>query len=260
MRAHMPKKYWRNLPEAPLIGSLIATAQARSQQMVEAAPTVSRRRSVAKAVSGCLPPGLLGEPKIESLTQLAVEGRACQRCPLHECATQAVPGEGPANARLMLVGEQPGDEEDIAGRPFVGPAGRLLDIALQRTGIERSACFVTNAVKHFKFEARGKRRLHKTPNQAEIERCRWWLRAERDLLKPEVIIALGASAGRSILGEAIRVGELRGRPMPLSDTETLLVTVHPSYLLRLQGEDVKRREWHAFLADLRLARSLQNAA
>jgi uracil-DNA glycosylase len=129
-----------------------------------------------------------------------------------------------------------------------------------RAPASSSACFVTNAVKHFKFEARGKRRLHKTPNQSEIERCRWWLSAERALIKPEVIVALGASAARSLLGEPVRVGALRGRPIPLSETETLLVTVHPSYLLRLQGEDVKGREWHAFLADLKLARSFQKAA
>jgi probable DNA metabolism protein len=254
MRAHMPKKYWHNLPEASLIAPLIATAQQRSHDMIGAAPTAPRRAAVAKTAPVCSPLHFSGAyAGFASLKQLREEGARCQGCPLHANATQAVPGEGPTDARLMLVGEQPGDEEDLAGRPFVGPAGRLLDIALQRAGIDRSACFVTNAVKHFKFEARGKRRLHRNPDRQEIERCRWWLDAERALIKPDLIVALGASAARSLIGRPVKVGEIRGQLIPLSASESLLVTVHPSYLQRLQGEDVKRREWHRFLGDLRLA-------
>ena len=256
MRAHMPKKYWHNLPEAPLINPLIAAAQERSRSMVAAPPTVPRRRSATGVVSACCPTPLLGsEVQIETLDQLAKKGMQCEVCPLHGPATQAVPGEGAPTARLMLVGEQPGDEEDIAGRPFVGPAGRLLDIALERVGIARSECFVTNAVKHFKFEARGKRRLHKSPSPQEIERCRWWLNAERKLVRPELIVALGASAARSLIGKPVKIHEVRGTFMALSEGSTVMITVHPSYLLRLQGEEVKRREWRAFLADLTLARN-----
>ena len=255
MRAHMPKKYWHNLPEAPLIAPLIATAQQRSNAMIGAAPTVPRRAAAAaRSAPACSPlPFATARAGFDSLEQLREAGMRCEGCPLHANATQAVPGEGALDARLMLVGEQPGDEEDLAGRPFVGPAGRLLDIALQRAGIERSACYITNAVKHFKFEARGKRRLHRNPDRQEIERCQWWLDAERRLVKPDLIVALGASAARSLIGRAVKVGEIRGQLIPLSSSESLLVTVHPSYLLRLQGEEVKRREWHRFLGDLRLA-------
>jgi probable DNA metabolism protein len=263
MRAHMPKKYWHNLPEASLIAPLIATAQQRSRAMVEAAPTVPRRPAARKAQPasrGASAPTPSGEAPIASLQQLRDMAARCERCPLHANATQTVPGEGPVDARLMLVGEQPGDEEDLAGQPFVGPSGRLLDIALQRAGIARAECFVTNAVKHFKFEPRGKRRLHKNPDRYEIDRCRWWLDAERALVKPELIVALGASAARTLLGRSVKIGEIRGQPITLSAGETLLVTVHPSYLLRLQGEDVKRREWHAFLSDLKLAQHMMSGS
>jgi probable DNA metabolism protein len=254
MRAQMPKKYWHNLPEAPLIAPLIATAQERSRSMVAAPATVARRPSSRKPDGGCTPtPPFLEKAAVASMDELLAKGARCKGCALQQHATQAVPGEGPPDARLMFVGEQPGDEEDIAGRPFIGPAGRLFDIALRRSGIDRSACFVTNAVKHFKFEARGKRRLHRNPNAGEIERCRWWLRAERALVKPELIVALGGSAARSLLGTAVKIKDVRGQVIPLDGHEKLLVTVHPSFLLRLQEQEAKRREWHAFLADLKLA-------
>jgi uracil-DNA glycosylase len=254
MRAEMPKKYWRNLPEASLIAPLIATARERSRGMVEAAPTSPRRAAVKPPGYAAAGHKLFADTTSPaSLQALREQVSGCERCPLHRSATQAVPGDGPANARIMFVGEQPGDEEDLSGNPFVGPAGRLLNIALERAGIERGTNYVTNAVKHFKFEPRGKRRLHRNPSPQEIEHCGWWLDAERALIKPELIVALGASAARSLTGRAVKIGETRGRIMPLSDSESLLVTVHPSFLLRLQDEEAKRREWYAFLADLGLA-------
>jgi DNA polymerase len=154
----------------------------------------------------------------------------------------------------MLVGEQPGDKEDIAGKPFVGPAGRVLDQALEDAGIAREQTFVTNAVKHFKHEMRGKRRLHKRPNAHEIERCRWWLEQERALVKPAVIVALGATAARSLLGRVVTIATTRGRPHRLDDGTPAFVTIHPSFLLRIEDEADKEREFHNFVADLRQAK------
>jgi uracil-DNA glycosylase len=195
-----------------------------------------------------------GSAAIRNLTDLSGAEASCRRCPLYKKATQVVPGEGRARAVLMLVGEQPGDSEDREGRPFVGPAGRMLDQALAAAGIERGDAFVTNAVKHFKFEERGKRRLHKRPNAQEIERCRWWLDLERRIVKPGMIVALGATAARSLLGRVVTIAALRGKPQTLADGTPLLVTIHPSYLLRLREEADKRREYDRFVADLLLAR------
>jgi uracil-DNA glycosylase len=193
---------------------------------------------------------------IASLTALAREEASCRRCPLYKNATQVVPGAGRAGAALMLVGEQPGDSEDREGRPFVGPAGRVLDQALAAAGIERGDAFVTNAVKHFKFEERGKRRLHKRPNAHEIERCRWWLDLERQIVKPTAIVALGATAARSLLDRVVTIARLRDTPQSLEDGTPVQVTIHPSYLLRLRDEADKRREYDRFVADLRNARQL----
>lgn len=188
-----------------------------------------------------------------SLHQLAENEANCTRCPLYRDATQAVPGEGPSQARVMLVGEQPGDKEDLAGRPFVGPAGRLLDRALEDAGIARDETFVTNAVKHFKHEQRGKRRLHKRPNNYEIERCKVWFDAERDLVKPSTIVALGASAARSLTGRTITIGKVRGQPLDMADGTRLVVTVHPSALLRIKDDDERHAAYRAFVADLKAA-------
>ena len=190
---------------------------------------------------------------IRSLKALAVAEAACTRCPLYKFATQAVPGEGRAHSRLMLVGEQPGDKEDLAGKPFVGPAGRILDQALADAGIARSDTFVTNAVKHFKFEERGKRRLHKRPNAYEIERCKWWLDQERAIVKPAAIVALGASAGRSLFGRIVTIAKMRGQALQLADGTAAFVTIHPSWLLRIEDEADKKREYRAFVDDLRRA-------
>lgn len=176
---------------------------------------------------------------------------ACRRCPLYRHATRLVPGEGPKAARLMLVGEQPGDHEDRQGRPFVGPAGHILDRAIADAGIARTEVFVTNAVKHFKFEQRGKRRLHKKPNGNEIERCRWWLDLERTIVKPAVVVALGASAARSLLGRVVTLAKLRGEVLSGSGGSRVVVTIHPSYLLRLRDTESKAREYAGLVADLR---------
>ena len=198
---------------------------------------------------------------ITSLRELAKAENECTRCPLYKHATQAVPGEGRKGAHLMLVGEQPGDKEDLAGRPFVGPAGRVLDQALEAAGIPRTEVFVTNAVKHFKHEMRGKRRLHKRPNAYEIERCKIWLDLERRIVKPTAIVALGATAARSLFGRPITIAKLRGRMVQLPDGTAAFVTIHPSFLLRIKDEADKEREYRNFVADLRpAARLLANAA
>jgi len=192
-------------------------------------------------------------PVVKTLSALRTAENECRRCPLYKDATQAVPGEGPRHASIMLVGEQPGDKEDLAGLPFVGPAGRILDRALADARIDRKTVFVTNAVKHFKHEMRGKRRLHKRPNAYEIDRCRWWQDLERAIVKPAVIVALGATAARSVLGRPATIGKLRGTAMPLDDGATALVTVHPSALLRIKDEADKQMAYRSFVSDLRLA-------
>jgi uracil-DNA glycosylase len=198
---------------------------------------------------------------IASLRELARAENECTRCPLYQHATQAVPGEGRKGAHLMLVGEQPGDKEDLAGKPFVGPAGRVLDQALEAAGIPRTEVFVTNAVKHFKHEMRGKRRLHKRPNAYEIERCKIWLDVERRIVKPTAIVALGATAARSLFGRPVTIAKLRGRMVELADGTAAFVTIHPSFLLRIQDDADKEREYRNFVADLRpAARLLANAA
>jgi uracil-DNA glycosylase len=192
-------------------------------------------------------------PAVKTLAQLRAAEAECTRCPLYRDATQFVPGEGPSHAKFMLVGEQPGDKEDLAGRPFVGPAGRILDTALADAGIPRNETFVTNAVKHFKFEMRGKRRLHKRPNTYEIERCKIWLDTERALVKPVAIVALGATAARSLLGRSVTISKVRGQTLHLADGTAAFVTIHPSWLLRMEDEADKEREYKNFVADLRPA-------
>jgi uracil-DNA glycosylase len=200
----------------------------------------------------------LREETPRSLKALREAENACRRCGLYKHATQAVPGEGPAHAPLMLIGEQPGNDEDLDGHPFVGPAGRVLDKALQEAGIDRKQVFVSNAVKHFKHEMRGKRRLHKRPDPGEIEACRWWSKIERALVKPKLVVALGATAARSVLERVITINKVRGRVLPVPEGGNALVTIHPSYLLRLQEERDKEREYAQFLADLEVARAFSS--
>lgn len=195
-----------------------------------------------------------------SLRLLAKAENNCKRCSLYRKATQAVPGQGPPTARFMLVGEQPGDKEDISGKPFVGPAGRILDAALGDAGIARGDAYITNAVKHFKHDRRGKRRLHKRPNNSEIESCKFWLDIERRLVKPSTIIALGASAARSLTGKTMIIANSRGKPQRFDDGTVLVVTIHPSSLLRLRDEVDKRAAYKAFVSDLRRAASVTSLA
>jgi DNA polymerase len=199
------------------------------------------------------------QPTEQDILQLKNPGKlrpavnGCRRCPLYRNATQGVPGEGPAKARLMLVGEQPGNDEDLKGHPFVGPAGRILDKALAEAGIERKTVFVTNAVKHFKFEPRGKKRLHKRPTTNEINACRIWNELERQLVKPDLVVALGATAAQSLMGKKIAIGASRGKIQLLDDGTQILVTVHPSFLLRVREKSDREREYRDFVRDLKLA-------
>ncbi|MBA3835217.1 MAG: UdgX family uracil-DNA binding protein [Sphingomonas sp.] len=185
---------------------------------------------------------------------LLKEARGCTRCHLYKCGTQTVFGEGPLDAKILFVGEQPGDQEDLAGRPFVGPAGQLFDEALQKAGIDRSQTYVTNAVKHFKFVQRGKRRIHSKPDAGEIDACRWWLEHERELIRPPLTVALGATAARSLIGKAVTIGKVRGAPLALADGSECWVTVHPSFLLRIPEEDRRQAERKRFVDDLKRIR------
>ena len=246
MRSEMPQKYWRNLPEAAAIPELIRTAAGRVDAMVEQ-PVFSAPRPARPVAK---PAPARGTP----LQQAARDAALCRRCALWEPATQVVFGEGPPDARIMLVGEQPGDQEDLAGRPFVGPAGQLLDRAMAEAGLDRRAVYVTNAVKHFKFVPRGKRRIHEKPGTTEIVACKVWLDLERTELKPVLTVMMGVTAARAVLGRTVTIGKERGRPIPLpgEDGNAMgFVTVHPSYLLRLPDEDAKAREYAAFVADLK---------
>ncbi len=256
MMSEMPRKYWRNLPEAELIDSLVANARKRTEAMVAhgvKAPKVNRQREIEQA------PPLVPETA-GTLAELRSEARGCRACPLWKPATQTVFGEGPANADIVFVGEQPGDKEDLAGRPFVGPAGQLFDRALADAELDRTRTYVTNAVKHFKFTPRGKIRLHQKPNTTEIRACHQWLEREIALIKPKLIVALGATAAQSLFGRAMPIGKNRGKVLDVGDAR-VLVTVHPSYLLRVPEEDRKREEYARFVDDLRLARkTLKEAA
>jgi DNA polymerase len=182
---------------------------------------------------------------------LLKDARKCTRCDLYKHATQTVFGEGPLDASIMFVGEQPGDQEDLAGRPFVGPAGALFDAALEKAGIDRSAVYVTNAVKHFKFVLRGKRRIHNKPDAGEISACRWWIEHERELIRPAVTVALGATAARSLIGKVVTISRTRGEPLTLADGSECWITVHPSFLLRIPEEDRRREERALFVRDLK---------
>jgi DNA polymerase len=184
---------------------------------------------------------------------LREEAAACRACPLWKNATQTVFGEGPTHARIMLVGEQPGDKEDLAGHPFVGPAGQMLDRALEEAGLDRSTVYVTNAVKHFKFVPRGKIRLHQKPATPEIRACRPWYERELAAVKPQLVVALGATAAQCVLGKITPINKNRGQLIDLDEGIEALVTIHPSYLLRLPGEDAKRREYERFVEDLKIA-------
>ena len=191
------------------------------------------------------------DPVPRTLAGLRRAEAQCTRCPLYRNATQVVPGEGPPQAPLMMIGEQPGNDEDLTGHPFVGPAGKLLDRAIVDAGLDRTAIFVTNAVKHFKFEIRGKRRLHKRPDSHEIERCKWWNDLERRLVQPALIVALGATAARSLTGKPVVVQKIRGTLLTLKDGAKVVVTTHPTSLLRIPDWEGRHLQYNAFVKDLR---------
>ncbi|WP_291858301.1 UdgX family uracil-DNA binding protein [Bradyrhizobium sp.] len=252
MQKEMPRKYWRNLPEASLIKPLIEGAERATAAMIAgAATTPHKAQKRPEPVMPRTPSSTAGD--IESIREQAA---ACRACPLWKDATQTVFGEGPPHAPLMLVGEQPGDKEDLAGRPFVGPAGQMLDRALEQAGIPRGKVYVTNAVKHFKFVPRGKIRLHQKPNTSEIRACRPWYERELKSVQPDLVVAMGATAAQSVFGKIMPVNKTRGRLIDLADGPRALVTVHPSYLLRLPDAEAKAREYQRFVDDLRMAADL----
>lgn len=246
MRTEMPKKYWANLPEARLIPELLETAPARVAAMIEREAQAPRKRDPQKAVAAMAqqaPASLAALNDLIRATPAFVPG-----------GTRAVLGEGPEGAALALVGEQPGDQEDIEGRPFVGPAGQLLMRALEEAGLERERLYLTNAVKHFKFVSRGKRRLHQKPTAGEVKHYRWWLEAELDFVRPRLVVALGGTAALALTGQSLAVTRERG-PRTLG-RHPGFVTTHPSYLLRLPDPAAQAEGFAALVADLRQAREL----
>ncbi len=256
MCKEMPKRYWRNLPEAALIPDLIEKAATRTTAMVHADPAQTRRRVAGRAEAKADPAPSTNDTAPASLGAIADLIQGCRRCDLWRDATQGVPGEGPHDAPLMVVGEQPGDQEDLAGRAFVGPAGGVLDRAFAEAGVDRARLYLTNAVKHFKHEPRGKRRLHKTPNAGEVKACRWWLDSERSLLRPRVIMTLGATAAAAVIGKPTPVLKARGQAILLDDQSQAIVTLHPSYLLRLPDEAAKAEGFAMLVEDVRTAAKL----
>ena len=262
MQKEMPRRYWKNLPEATLIQPLTTASAQRSGQMVEQGGSDATHRRPAASLAlriAELPAQVVHPASLTTLAELAQATERCRACPIAQFATQAVNGEGPADARMMLVGEQPGDQEDLRGRPFVGPAGKLLDRALLQLGWPRETLYLTNAVKHFKFEPRGKRRMHKTASQREAAACADWLEREVALVRPQAIIALGATAARSLMGYAVAVNTERGKWLERADGLKVLVTLHPAALLRIDAQEFDAA-FSAWVADLGLASSYMPVA
>jgi DNA polymerase len=246
MRQHIPSHRWKNLPEGKIVPQMVSEA-ARGARKVGQLQAVGQRKGTTIPIAPAD-----AQPERQQPSKLD----ECRRCELYQFATQAVPGEGPKHARIMLVGEQPGDQEDLAGEPFVGPAGKLLDRVCEAAGVDRKTVYVTNAVKHFKWEPRGKRRLHKTPAQREIDACHYWLEKELASVKPTVIVALGATALKSVLGAAnVTLKESLGKPLR-HDGRWVVTTYHPSYVLRVPGEDAKHAAFAAMVQGMKLAQSL----
>lgn len=256
MKREMPQKYWKNLPEAQLIAPLIRTAGQQEAGMIAKPQSEEPKR--AAIITRRVDQNREQAPADGSnaLAVLRHEAESCQRCPLYRDATQTVFGEGLSSADLVFVGEQPGDKEDLTGRPFIGPAGAMFDKALDDAGIDRRRAYVTNSVKHFKFEPRGKRRIHKKPGIGEINACRFWLEREMEALRPNLTIALGATAIRSLTGENASVLASRGQVLASSFAGRVFVTVHPSFLLRLPDVESQKIEYGRFVDDLRRARDL----
>lgn len=256
MQTEMPKKYWKNLPEAELIPDMIASAEAEVIAMAERAateaPLFHARLQAAVKMPAASP---VAEP--ETLAQAREQANTCTRCPLHCSATQTVFGEGPEDADIMVVGEQPGDQEDLAGRPFVGPAGKVFDETAQAIGLDRTRVYVTNAVKHFKYELRGKRRIHQKPNLGEVQHCKSGLKLELELVKPKLVVAMGATALAALTGKQQKLGDFRGNILDIGTGRSMLVTVHPSYLLRIPDHGRQQEELARFRVDLAQAALFQ---
>jgi DNA polymerase len=245
MKSEMPVKYWKNLPEAQVISSLIRDARPRMDNMLKAEPTTPRKR-----VAG---PMTIAEPApVGTLAELRTQVRDCRACALWKPATQTVFGEGPEHAQIVFIGEQPGDQEDLGGKPFIGPAGNLLDKALAEAGINRTEVYVTNTVKHFKFEPRGKFRLHKRASAEEQKACWPWLAAELEQIKPKKIVCLGSMAASAMFGSRFKLLQERGQWRALKDGTRAFATVHPSYLLRLPDAAVRESAYREFVRDLEL--------
>jgi DNA polymerase len=239
--AEMPKKHW-NLTDASILEPLLTDAARWTGPGPRQRPEISMKAKTA------------AQADLETLRE---EASHCRACPLYKDATQTVFGEGPRNASIMLVGEQPGDKEDLAGKPFVGPAGSMLDRALEEAGIDRKKVYVTNAVKHFKFVPRGKIRLHQKPNTPEIKACRQWYERELAAIRPALVVAMGATAAQCVFGKITPINKNRGRLIDLDESVKALVTVHPSYLLRLPDPESRELEYRRFVDDLRIAAGLQ---
>jgi DNA polymerase len=241
----MARKYWKNMPEAAAIPGLVRSAPSRVRQMIEQERSMPKKRDPEKAVAAMQEQA----PKsLAALNQLIMAAP-----PMVQGGTRAVLGEGPLHPDIAFVGEQPGDQEDLAGKPFVGPAGRMLDKAMAEAGIDRSKVYVTNAVKHFKFEQRGKKRIHSKPTTGEVKHYRWWLEKELDLVKPKLVVALGATAALALAGKPLAVAKNRG-PIIL-DGRAGFITIHPSFLLRMPDED-KAQGYEDFVADMKCIRRL----
>jgi DNA polymerase len=249
----VPREMREEIPAQHAVGFARSTADCERLRELEMIDREAARTGLEQALEA--------ERRIEpggnlrsSWEALLKEARICTRCDLYKHATQTVFGEGPLDASIMFVGEQPGDQEDLAGRPFIGPAGQVFDDALEKAGIDRMQVYVTNAVKHFKFEQRGKKRIHSKPNAGEIEACRWWIDQERSLIRPPVTVALGATAARSVLDKVVTISKVRGSPLELPDGGECWVTVHPSFLLRIPEPERRVEERARFVDDLKRIR------
>ena len=249
MHGHIPSRFWKNLPEGAVVPGMVSQAAVGARQ-------VGQTRSVGERGGTVIP---IAADKAQPQRDTPSTLDACRRCELWKDTTQAVGGAGPANARIMLVGEQPGDQEDLAGLPFVGPAGKLLDRAMSRADVERREIYLTNAVKHFKWEPRGKRRMHKTPAQREVDACSYWLDSELAQVRPEVVVALGSTALKAVTGNPHAVlKDVLGKPF-MHDGRWIVVIYHPSYVLRVPGEDMKAKAFDVMVEGLRDAKRLRLA-
>jgi DNA polymerase len=246
MQSHIPSRFWKNLPEGAIVPAMVSNAELGARSTGQAQAVGRKSGSTIPIAPADAQPERQQPSKLDE----------CRRCELWQYATQAVGGEGPKKAQIMLVGEQPGDQEDLAGKAFIGPAGKLLDRVFEAAGLERREIYLTNAVKHFKWEPRGKRRLHKTPAQREVEACHYWLDKELASVKPKVIVALGATALKSVLGSgSAKLGESLGKAIRHGDRWVVTV-YHPSYILRVPDEEAKHAAFKVMVDGLKLAQSL----